>query len=67
MFNIYTMLYLALKKVRMVSKSLFVRFPPSDKKSPAAKIPLSLSYLLIWKTMILILIEDKMKSCFRGK
>ena len=36
------MLFLVLKKVRMV-KSLLVRFPPLDKKIPPAKLPISLT------------------------
>ena len=36
-------------------------------KKSRTKISLSPSYLLIWKIMILILIEEKIKLCFSGK
>ena len=56
--QIFTPLDQRLSVVLSIKKSLFVRFPPSDKKKPSTKIPHP-PYLLMWKTLILILIEDE--------
>ena len=54
----FTPLDQRLSVVLSIKKSIFVRFPPSDKKKPSTKIPHP-PYLLMWKTLILILIEDE--------
>ena len=44
------MLFLALKKARIV-KSLFLRFPSPDKKIPPARFPSPTLLNAIWKTL----------------